>query len=86
MKRPKKRHKIKKIPKDSLIVDYGINRVVMPHRVSLIEYYDAEILAMSAWCEKTFAKDTWYRGNGYPGWMYFVKASDKTMFVIKWSR
>ena len=86
MKKPKKNRKIKVIPKDSLVVDYGVNRIVMPHRVSLIDYYDAEILAMGKWCERTFKKDTWYRGNGYPDWMYFVKESDATMFIIRWGR
>lgn len=86
MKKPKKKHKIKVIPKDSLIVDYGVNRVVMPYRVSLITYYDFEIVEMTNWCERTFTRDTWFRGNGYPGWMYFIKESDKTMFIIKWGR
>jgi hypothetical protein len=85
MKKPKKKKsKIKVIPKDALVVEYGVDRVVMPHRASLIKYYDFEILEMEKWCERTFTRDTWYRGNGYPGWMYFVRESDRTMFVLMW--
>ena len=83
MKKLKKKIKTK-VPKDSLIVDYGLDRVVMPFRTSLINYYDFEIVEMTNWCDRTFTKDTWYRGNGYPGWMYFVKESDRTMFMLRW--
>lgn len=86
MKKPKKKNKRKVIPKTALIVDYGDDRIVLPYRACLIEYYDFEIVEMTIWCDKTFTKDTWYRGGGYPGWMYFVNERDMTMFILRWAR
>ena len=84
MKKPKKKQV--KPPKDSLIIDYGRTRVIMPYRVSLIEYYEAELLLIDKWCEQTFKLDTWRRGGLFPGYIYFIKASDATMFLLRWGR
>ena len=46
MKKPKKKNKPKPIPVSSLIVDYGLKRVIMPYRFSLENCYDAKVAEM----------------------------------------
>jgi len=85
MKKPKKQ-KPKVITPNSLIVDYGLKRVIMPHRVSLMLFYDHELLEIDKWCQKTFATDTWKRSGIFPGYIHFVHAKDATMFTLKWAK
>ncbi len=85
MKKPTHKPKKKKpIPISSLIVDYGLKRVIMPYRVSLENYYDAQINEMHAWCYKTCKPDTYYQAGGWPGYMYFVRDKDATLFRLRW--
>jgi hypothetical protein len=68
----------------TLIVDYGTNRVEMPYRVSLENFYTKELLDMEHWCTATFKPYTWHKAFTFPGYMYFVKQSDATMFQLRW--
>ena len=87
MKKPThKPQKKRPIPISSLIVDYGKQRVIMPYRVSMGNYYSAEIIEIHEWCARTFKVDAYYQSGVYPGYMYFVKDSDATMFRLKWSK
>lgn len=82
MKKPKK--KSKPIPKDSLIIDYGQYRIVMPYRVSMEKYNNRDIAIMFRWCEETFKADSFRRTNGWPGYIYFVDESAATMLKLRW--
>ena len=91
MKKPKsKKPKNKPIPKGAWIVDYGLQRVIMPYQASLINYYTREIYEeIQPWCEHTFEKDTWRvnaTGNGGIGCAYFVHEQDLTMFLLRWAK
>ena len=57
MKKPKP--KKPKIPKGSLIVDYGLKRVILPYKYPLDLYNNKELLIISEWCKKTFPIDSW---------------------------
>jgi hypothetical protein len=86
MKKPKKK-KTKLVVANSttIIVDDGKNKVSMPHRVSLMDYYSSDLIKVFAWCEKTYEPTTWRVSTYYPGYIYFAKASDLTMFILRWS-
>ena len=90
MKKPKPKRKIKPIPKDSLIVDYGLYQVIMPYQASLMHYYTREINEeIKPWCEKTFAVDTWrisLNGGHGLGCAYFEHERDLTIFLLRWSK
>ena len=86
----KPKRKNKDIPTDSLIVDHGSSRVIMPYKASLMHYYTREIFQeIQPWCEHAFEKDTWRvspSGDGGLGCVYFVHERDLTMFLLRWAR
>lgn len=84
MKKPKKK-KPKPISVRSLVVDYGPKRVIMPYRFSLENYYDSDIDEIHKWCSSTFKPDTYFQSGGWPGYMYFLRARDLTLFTLRWS-
>ena len=90
MKKPKSKRKNKPMPADSLIVDYGLKRVIMPYKASLMHYYTREINEeIKPWCEKTFAVDTWrinVGGDNGLGCAYFEHERDLTVFLLRWAQ
>ena len=87
MKKPKPKKPRVKIPKDSLIVDYGNKRVILPHKYPLDLYNNTELLIISRWCNKTFPIDSWrISSSGWPGQIYFLKESYVTMFLLRWGK
>lgn len=87
MKKPKNKKKIVKPAKTSLIVDYGLSRIIMPYRVELYKYYTVDFAKIRAWCEKTFKQDTWkFADKTGMGWVYFIHEKDATMFRLMWSK
>ena len=85
MKKPKP--KKPKIPKDALIVDYGLNRVILPYKHPIDLYNNKELDIISEWCDKTFPKDSWSINRaGWPGNIYFLKESYVTMFLLMWAK
>lgn len=69
-----------------LVVDYSHARVVMPFRVSLIEYYTTEFAEIEQWCDETFGIQGWRRSGVFPGYIHFEKEKYVTMFLIRWPR
>ncbi len=84
MKKPKLKIRL---PKDSLIVDYGLKRVILPHKYPLDLYNNKELDIINEWCEKTFPADSWSMHRaGWPGHIYFLKESYITMFLLMWAK
>ena len=69
-----------------LVVDYGLDRVVMPFRVSLENYYTTEFAEIELWCDDTFGNQGWRRSGVWPGYIHFEKEKYITMFLIRWPR
>ena len=87
MKKPKAKKPKAKIPKDALIVDYGLNRVILPYKYPLDLYSNKELDIISEWCKKTFPIDSWrISRSGWPGYIYFRKESYVTMFLLMWAK
>jgi len=85
MKKPKTKKPRVKIPKDSLIVDYGNKRVVMPYKFSLDMKNNKDIDEMEKWCTTMFKTDTWRTNRGtWPGHIYFVSEHDLLIFRLRW--
>jgi hypothetical protein len=80
----------KPFSKDSLIVDHGVKRVIMPYKASLMHYYTREINEeIKPWCEKTFEVDTWrisVNGGHGLGCVYFEHERDLTIFLLRWAQ
>jgi len=87
VKKPKAKKPRVKIPKDSLIVDYGLNRVILPYKYPLDLYNNAELTLIDEWCKETFPIDSWWiKGFGWPGYIHFLKESYVTMFLLRWGK
>lgn len=88
MKKPKPRvGRSYKIPKDALIVNYGLKRGVLPYKHPLDVYNNKEIDVISKWCEKTFPTDSWRINRAaWPGYIYFLEERYVTMFTLKWAK
>ena len=85
MKKSKAKKPKVKIPKDSLIVDYGIKRVVMPFKVSLDMKTNKDINEMEDWCTTMFKPYTWRTNrNFWPGYIYFENEHDLLIFRLRW--
>ena len=85
MKKPKAKKPRAKIPKDSLIVDYGVKRVVMPYKFSLDMKNNKDINEMEDWCTAMFKPYTWRTNRGtWPGHIYFVNEKDLFIFRLRW--
>lgn len=88
MKKPKSKKKY--IPKSTAIVDNWQDRMSMPYRAHLINYYTSEIdQQIRPWCEHTFTPDTWIInpvGDGGLGTINFVYERDLTMFLLRWAK
>lgn len=87
MKKPKAKKPKAKIPKAALIVDYGLERVILPHKYSLGLYNNSELKLIDEWCKETFPIDSWWTtGSVWPGYIYFLKESYITMFLLRWGK
>lgn len=90
MKKPKTRLNTRakeKPPTDSLIVDYGLRRVVLPYRYRTDMYNNKDLDLICNWCANTFPVGEWYSArNSWPGYMYFLEESYVTLFVMQWAK
>ena len=87
MKKPKPKKPKAKTPKDALIVDYGLYRVVLPYKHPIDLYNNKELDIISEWCNKTFPTDSWSMHRAaWPGHIYFLKESYVTMFLLMWAK
>lgn len=85
MKKSKTKKTRVKLPKDSLIVDYGVTRVVMPYRVSLDMKANKDINEMEDWCTTMFKPYSWRTNRRvWPGYIYFVSQHDLFIFRLRW--
>ena len=86
MKKPRPKKPKVRIPKGSLIVDYGDKRVILPYKHPLDLYNNQELSTISEWCDQTFPKDSWRMNKStFPGYLYFLKESYLTMFKLRWA-
>jgi hypothetical protein len=61
--------------------------LLLPFRYSLDLYSKAEIVIMTEWCLATFPTGHWGCSTvGWPGYMYFLKESHLTLFLLKWAK
>jgi hypothetical protein len=79
-KNPKKQEII---PVDSVIIDYGTTRVILPYRVYVKTMVNNK--EMDDWCAENVAEYKWLNRSWTDGYMYFVKSIDATMFKLKWT-
>ena len=87
MKKPKPKKPKVKIPKDALIVDYGLYRVVLPYKYPLDLYNNQELDVIGEWAKTTFPLDSWrINRSNWPGHIYFLKESYVTMFLLRWAK
>ena len=90
MKKPKTRlkHRAKEMPpKESLIIDYGLTRVILPYSHSIDLYNNAELDIICEWCAKTFPQDGWRCvRSSWPGYLYFLEESYIIVFLLRWSK
>ena len=66
-----------------LIVDYGLKRVTLKHKVWVSREW-ATREAKIRWCEQTFKPDTW-RYYFADSTMYFKRKKDLMWFKLRWS-
>lgn len=84
MKKPKPKIKI---PKGALIVDYGNKQVILPYKHPIDLYNNKELDIISEWCKKTFPIDSWRINRAsWPGYVYFLKESYITLFLLMWAK
>ena len=88
MKKPKPKKPKAKTPEESLIVDYGNKRVILPYKHPIDLYNNKELDIISEWCNKTFPIDSWSVpfASAWPGHIYFLKESYLTMFLLMWAK
>ena len=87
MKKPKPKKPKVKIPKGSLIVDYGDKRVILPYKHPIDLYNNKELDIITEWCKTTFPIDSWrIKRDSWPGHIYFLKESYVTLFLLMWAK
>jgi len=87
MKKPKPKKTKARVPKGALIVDYGLYRVILPYKHPIDLYNNKELDIICEWCDRTFPKDDWRcNRSNWPGYIYFLKESYLTMFLLMWAK